>query len=84
MRDVDNWSLSKENLQECIENLPEYIKEIIGKARVPADNGRKILEALIKGTAVGSSDGLLVESTQEGGYAYSLQSYESDAGRVWG
>ena len=72
----------KESLQTTFNCLPIQIKEIMQNIQLPDDDGKRLIDAIHKEGAIGASDGFLKQS--KGGYAFSIQSYQSDEGRIEG
>ena len=71
---------------ETIKNLPPVWRQILGKIKAPVDNGKMIQEKSLNGTLVGASDGSVKQGkdVDAGGYAYTVQLWETDTYGITG
>ena len=77
---------SNEKLSILVQSLPTNLKKILGTVTIPKDDGEFISSYHEFGPLIGASDGSLMDNNNKlrGGYAYSLQRYDSDKGRIKG
>jgi hypothetical protein len=66
-------------LQDLVNKLPTHLRHLLGTITYPQDNGASIAEHIRNGTAVGASDGSVINGfdTLYGGYASSIQQENS-------
>ena len=75
--------VKQNTIKETISKLPITLQEILQSIQIPSDEGRKLAESLATGSLLGASDGSLT-GKGDGGYAFSLQKWDNDEGRITG
>ena len=81
--DLESQIEKKNALRETIASFPAYLKEIMYNVQLPEDGGRQLLETINMNELIGASNGSIKEC-DKGGYAFSLQAYYTDEGRIIG
>ena len=63
------------SMLEIIDLLPQNLRVLMGKVRIPEDDGLAISEAIVEGRCLGASDGSLIKGfkKQRGSHGYALR-----------
>ena len=74
------------DIDQMINELPTQLRTILGKIHIPQDKGNYITSAKELGPLIAASNGSLREedNSQKGGYAYSIQRFDSNTHRIQG
>ena len=73
----------KDSLEATFNEIPQNMREIMGKVSLPNDGGKQLVEAINGAGLIGASDGS-VKGDKDGSFAYSIQANNSDENRIMG
>ena len=74
----------KGTLKEMFDSMPKHLRDLMGKIDLPQDQGKTLINDLMKSQAMGASNGSLNSTWTQGSYEYFIGSQHSNDKMIWG